>query len=289
MSGLRTARRRRCVCIVLACVLLLGALASVFLFPGRWYLFFQRHRWYPALQWEKQPTDASGEAVSLETLLQDERVTLTNTMLLVNETHPLPADYQPMLTVYRGIEMHPQSVKDYTALAERILRLTGENLLVRDDYRTEEEQRELIATSPEGIAAALGCSEHEAGLALDVCVKGYGGASFLKTWAGVMTNLLCSEYGYVIRYPLGKEDVTGIKYEPWHLRYVGAPHAKRMMQSGLTLEEYLEALTLGVWYRTEEYMICRTSPKGIRLPQGWQSCEISPDNCGYYVITLRMS
>ncbi|RYD01409.1 hypothetical protein N752_30920 [Desulforamulus aquiferis] len=50
----------------------------------------------------------------------------------------------------------------------------------------------------------------------------------------------CAEYGFIIRYPKGKEDVTGVPFEPWHYRYVGTPHAKEIMDKGITLEEYLE-------------------------------------------------
>lgn len=48
-----------------------------------------------------------------------------------------------------------------------------------------------------------------------------------------------SKYGFILRYPKGKEDITGYDYEPWHLRYVGVDAAKEIMDNGITLEEYI--------------------------------------------------
>ena len=137
------------------------------------------------------------------------------------------------------------------------------------------------------VAAAIGCSEHEAGLALDVCVKYFGGESFLKTRAGRLVGEICADYGYVIRYPLGKEDVTGIAYEPWHLRYVGALHAKLMAESGLTLEEYYAVLQPNVWYASGDYLISKQTNSSLLLPTAWSTCEISPDNMGGYLVTVK--
>ena len=52
----------------------------------------------------------------------------------------------------------------------------------------------------------------------------------------------CSEYGFIVRFPKGKTDITGIMYEPWHFRYVGIDAAKYIMQKGITLEEYITEL-----------------------------------------------
>ena len=281
-------RTRRTVALLLAFLLLVGAFGVVLYAPGRVYLFFQRHRIYPAPDMERLPTNAEYQSVTPEDLLADPRVKKTNTLMLVNADHPLPEDYRPMLTEYRSIELHPDAVTPFKALSEDVQRWTREHLLVTDDYRTREEQEKLLSESPEGIAAEVGCSEHEAGLALDVCVKGFGGQSFLKTPAGIYTNLFCARYGFIIRYPMGKEALTGISYEPWHLRYVGEPHARLMAKSGLTLEEYIDLLTLGVWFRIDGALVCRTSERGMTLPSGveWERCEISPDNLGYYVLTL---
>lgn len=222
-------------------------------------------------------------------LLSDERVTLSRTLMLINDEHPLPKEYQPLLTDYNGALMYPPMVEPYIALRDTVQEKTGIRIYVSSDYRTAEEQKEILADSQEGIAAQIGCSEHEAGLALDVYAPYFGGMDFLKSSAGRMVNRTCCEYGYIIRYERGKEAITGISYEPWHLRYVGAPHAKIMTESNLSLEEYIDYLTPNVWYAHGDYLILRTADASVRLPQQWESLDISPDNTGYRILTLKLA
>lgn len=86
-----------------------------------------------------------------------------------------------------------------------------------------------------------GASEHQLGLAADILeykeqpMEAYIGGSGLMLW--LEEN--CADYGFVIRYPDGKTDITGISYEPWHLRYVGGEVAQYMMENDLCLEEFL--------------------------------------------------
>ena len=83
-----------------------------------------------------------------------------------------------------------------------------------------------------------GASEHQTGLALDVSVSGQLNQAFADTPAGIWLNDHCHKFGFIIRYPQNKTDVTHIIYEPWHLRYVGIPHASIMKDLDLSLEEY---------------------------------------------------
>lgn len=92
-------------------------------------------------------------------------------------------------------------------------------------------------------SARPGYSEHQTGLTFDV-----GGvnsdknlyASFGKTKEGQWIAKNAHKYGFIVRYPKGKEKVTGYQYEPWHLRYLGKGTATKVYQSGKTLEEYVE-------------------------------------------------
>lgn len=208
-------------------------------------------------------------------------------MMLVNFHHPLPDGYEAILQEYNGARMHPDMIAPYIAMRDEVQRRTGMRIYVASDYRTREEQMEILAESGSDVAAQVGCSEHEAGLALDVYAPYFGGESFLQSRAGRLVNEICSTYGFIVRYPLGKEDITGISYEPWHLRYVGAPHAELMTESGLTLEEYIEALRPGAWYEAGEYLISRQDPRAIRLPMTYKNCQISPDGTGYVIVTLK--
>jgi D-alanyl-D-alanine carboxypeptidase len=102
---------------------------------------------------------------------------------------------------------------------------------------TEEEAREETARN----VAVPGSSEHEAGLAVDIV---YAGRQILDeeqenndTQQWLMEH--CWEYGFILRYPYDKQEITGITYEPWHYRYVGFEAAEEIMSKEICLEEYL--------------------------------------------------
>jgi D-alanyl-D-alanine carboxypeptidase len=87
-----------------------------------------------------------------------------------------------------------------------------------------------------------GSSEHEIGLALDIYAPDYKqlNAGFGDTDEGKWLAAHCAEYGFILRYPLGKEEITGIEFEPWHFRYVGREAAVYIMENHLSLEEFTE-------------------------------------------------
>jgi D-alanyl-D-alanine carboxypeptidase len=89
-----------------------------------------------------------------------------------------------------------------------------------------------------------GASEHQIGLSLDIVSTTYSALEigFGDTKAGQWLKEHCAEYGFILRYPLGKEDITGIQYEPWHFRYVGKTAAAQIMERGITLEEFVAEL-----------------------------------------------
>lgn len=283
-------KKRYRVLIVILSLVVLFAAAGVVIYHGEWwYPIGQRLRAYPAPA--LTPTEPQGSTTlwKFADLTAQENVTLSNNLLLVNSEHPLPEGYTPDLVEYNGAKMHPLMQEPYISLRDDVQAATGVRIYVASDYRTADEQAAILADSAEGIAAEIGCSEHEAGLALDVYAPYFGGKNFLRSRAGRMVNEICGDYGYIIRYPVGKEDITGIDYEPWHIRYVGAPHAAVMMDSGLTLEEYIELLQPNAWYAIGEYLISRRAADALDLPDGWTSCDISPDNTGYYIVTLKMN
>ena len=88
-----------------------------------------------------------------------------------------------------------------------------------------------------------GTSEHELGLAVDIRDGHYDSSSLHEYHSLYWLSEHCWEYGWILRYPTGKSDITGIMYEPWHFRYVGVELAMELKDSGLCLEEYLDALT----------------------------------------------
>lgn len=224
------------------------------------------------------------EAQSIDT------VRFTETLRLVNRDYPLAEDYHADIAQYgdSGVMMNPSVHSAYAALSAEISDKFGEKLYVMSAYRSAEEQNE-VAAENSSVAAGEGESEHQTGLGLDVYVKGYAGYGFLKTDVGQYVNSHCHEQGFIIRYPYyGKSD-TGIPYEPWHLRYVGEPHAELIYSGRMTLEEYICGLTQDNFYEYGDYIISRQNDSGtVTLPDGFGSAEISAADSGYVIVTARM-
>ena len=179
-------------------------------------------------------------------------------LLLVNDWNPLPSGYDSdvsFTTVTGGKQMDSR----ITDIVEQMLRdASAYDLAVVSAYRPKEEQNtlywrkvkqytdkgysDLEAQKVGGtIVKRPGFSEHNCGLAMDV--GGSGDYTLEQTFANTAayTWLMehCADYGFIIRFPEGKEDITGVIYEPWHYRYVGVEAARYIMDNDLCLEEYL--------------------------------------------------
>ena len=272
------------LCAVLAGILLLTVIGVL------WYRADWRFRLWNAIRVYPNPDleevgSIRAEYISLEEAKDREGV--SDLLLLINSSYLLPLDYTPLLTEYNGALMHPEMVDAYIALRDVVEAKTGERIYVSSDYRSPEEQGEILEDTTDGTAAEVGASEHAAGLALDIYVKGYGGMSFIKSKAGREVARICGEYGFIIRYPEGKEKITGISYEPWHLRYVGKPHASIIMDCGLTLEEYVDLFEIGIWYDAGDYFIGRFEADDLKIPLNASEWSISPDNTGFYIVTAK--
>ena len=169
-------------------------------------------------------------------------------ILLVNYRNPIPENYKPDLVRYGEWARVDRSAEKN--LRQMILdcRATGVEVWLNCGYRSQEEQNTILnertkeyqqkgLSYQEAYNKALetvalpGYSEHETGLAMDIV------GSAMLTWL----HEHCWEYGFILRYPEGKEDITGIVYEHWHYRYVGTKVSMAMKDTGLTLEEYVGA------------------------------------------------
>ena len=227
----------------------------------------------------------------LEELEANDKVTFNQSMMLINTEYLLQDDYEADLSCYKDTDLQMNCcIHDaYKELASAVSSATGNKLYVSSAYRTYEEQLEQYEKDSD-TATVAGASEHQTGLALDVYVAYNAGFNFIKTAAGQFVNSNCWEYGFIIRYPSYGEDITGIKYEPWHIRYVGAPHAKIIYNNQLTLEEYISSLKEDVWYEVDGYLISKQKPddnSSLTLPADYSSAVISPDNTGSYIITIK--
>lgn len=208
-------------------------------------------------------------------------------LMLVNQSHRLPQDFVPQMAEYKdsGVQMNVAMLDAYAKLSESVTQKTDDYLYVSSVYRTDEEQGILHAEDPD-YALPAGHSEHQTGLAADVYVYEHAGMAFLESEAGKYVNQSCYDFGFIIRYPEGKEEITKIPFEPWHLRYVGLPHSKIIQQKFISFEEYIDLLEPGKFYRYQNYLITRQEISSkINLPQDLKNIVCSPDNTGHLIIT----
>lgn len=245
------------------------------------------HAWTANMQLEQAEVETV--AISPEALLADERCVWEQSMLLVNEAHLLPEGFDAEISPYKDTDvwMNTCMQEAYAALADEVRERFGQSLYVRSAYRTAEEQQEELKADDE-LAAPIGASEHQTGLAIDVYLPYYAGMAILKTEAGRWINDHSWEYGFIIRYPSYGTAETGFPFEPWHLRYVGAPHAEIMAKGCLTLEEYVPMLTPGVFYHYGGYLISRQQGDTLSVPETFRSVVISTDNTGCWILTFLM-
>lgn len=181
--------------------------------------------------------------------------------MLVNKTKALPeeyvpADLRPVEIPFSFAEDSPKRMmRDEAADAlERLFaeaRRDGIELAGVSGYRSYATQAAIFAHNAERygseeaanrVSARPGESEHQTGLAMDVSAPSVGyqlTEALGSTEEGLWLAENAPRFGFIIRYPQGKEGVTGYQYEPWHLRYVGEQHAARIAGEGVTLEEYL--------------------------------------------------
>ncbi len=178
--------------------------------------------------------------------------------MLVNRTHPLPATYVPELVrvnarLANGVTPDEKLMQPEAAKALESMLQTAEQekviLYCVSGYRSYATQKWLyeyrVKTEGQTMAdlytARPGQSEHQTGLAMDLANGLHGELSdaFGETAEGKWLVKNAHNFGFIIRYPQGREKTTGYNYEPWHLRYVGVEVAKAIASQGLVLEEYV--------------------------------------------------
>ena len=225
---------------------------------------------------------------SFEELVNVPSVEVNQSLLLVNTKQKIPDDFPAEIIEYNdtGVLMNRCITDAYAELSKAVREKFDTKLYVSSSYRTAKEQADIIIEVGPETATEVGASEHQTGLALDVYVAYYSGDGFIDCDAGKYVNESCTDYGFIIRYPKDKVDITGIRFEPWHIRYVGKPHSQIIGQNGVALEEYIESYEVGAFYAVGDYVISRQKLEGvIRVPDGATSVTVSPDNMGNVFIT----
>ena len=232
---------------------------------------------------------------------------------LINQDNPLLPDFiPPNLVTHHGIHLQATAHTAYNQMLAAMQADGIHGLQLASAYRPYTHQRNLFTAKTsvytaqgysqieaEEIASETvqppGASEHQLGLALDVTITGDLTQAFADTSAGQWLAANSHRFGFIIRYPQAKTEITHIIYEPWHLRFVGIPHSVIMYENSLTLEEYANFIaTVGtyiVWSGTNEYYLVifsDTLPEAV--PHG--IIDISSTHPGAeasYILTFRRS
>ena len=169
--------------------------------------------------------------------------------VVVNKKHALPATYAPVIKEWNGVSLREDALEQYKKLIAGA-KNNGITLRGISSYRSYADQEELFGSyvkkdsqmKAETYRARPGYSEHQTGLAVDIGLP--SGACNLEvcmadTIEGRWLSSNSHVYGFIIRYPEGKEGETGYQFEPWHIRYVGPGVAANIYESGYTLDAYL--------------------------------------------------
>lgn len=185
-------------------------------------------------------------------------------LLLINKQHPVPEDYEVELgniNTMKGVMQCDARIIDDLLSMLQAAKEDGVSLQICSPYRDYAYQEMLFERKinlymgigysymeaymlGSQVVTVPGASEHQLGLALDIVSNTYTALDegFGDTEAGKWLSEHSREYGFILRYPKGKEYITGIDFEPWHFRYVGVEAATVIMDEGITLEEFVERL-----------------------------------------------
>lgn len=202
--------------------------------------------------------DTTAESVTGESVT--ETASSYDYLVLVNKQHKLPDNWEDTVQLEDSVNRYDETYQvEKTALAAfyALQKDLSDNdgIIIELDstYRSVKRQQEIWDEfeAEKGLeyaqkyVAVPGYSEHHTGLAIDICIEKDGVRiddnddmiAEKEIFAKIHAKL--ADYGFILRYPEGKDDITGYAYEPWHFRYVGIDAAKEITAKGLTLEEYL--------------------------------------------------
>ncbi len=180
-------------------------------------------------------------------------------LILVNKQNPVPDGFDVKLANINGSQYADERIISDIYRMVDAASSDGVDLMICSAYRSYDRQRTLFNNKINKLMASgmtyleaykigsmsvtvPGTSEHHLGLALDILTGSYTSMDdgFADTKAGKWLEKNSADYGFILRYPKGKENITGIVYEPWHFRYVGRKYAKDITDRGVCLEEYLK-------------------------------------------------
>lgn len=184
--------------------------------------------------------------------------------ILINKQNKVSADFEKAVKLAESrktdgtcCQVETQTLEMFQKL-QQAATLKGLYVGINYAYRSAEAQRQIYIDFcraygreyADAVVAPVGASEHQSGLAIDVAISLDGGKTFFSNKKDEL--LACpqamkafeklhdmlDDFGFILRYPEGKEEITGYGFEPWHIRYVGPETARSMRRQNITLEEY---------------------------------------------------
>ena len=239
-----------------------------------------------------------------------------STKLLINRENALPKGYVPknMATINKSkmsvasndLKLLPVPLEALYQLNAAAKKDNAKGLFVHQAYRSESFQNTLFQRRLEKfkktektyeeafektqqMVAYPGKSEHQAGLALDVySTKGPSAETFFGTNDQKWLEKNCYKFGYIVRYPDGKTNITKIIYEPWHIRYVGVPLATYLYNNKLCLEEFYTKLDKDKVIETDKYIFKKiTSKQKVYINNNMKNTtELEEIKSGEYLLTV---
>ena len=212
---------------------------------------------------DKNPEISLTEVIALVNVHRDqdyyENMEVTDTSIgntmLVNKYNALSKDYEveDLKTISKTYsygdnkKLNKEAYDAFISLADDAKK-EGYTILIVSSYRTYQDQEDVWkdykasfgTKKADAYAARAGSSEHETGLAIDVADYNDKNDKFEATESFKWMQTNAHKYGYILRYPKGKENITGYSYEAWHYRYVGIDTATKVYNEGITYDEYYE-------------------------------------------------
>lgn len=260
----------------------------------------------PDISLDVQTTaEASATANDLQIKVSKDQIYKGN-LALVNKTYPIHTGSVPVDIV--NIFQHKELVKGF-ALLDNTIRLPRsliqsfttmvaaasvdgvKHFSISSGYRDNAEQSKLFKDMGPEVALPAGHSEHNLGLSLDI---GSTLTEMNQAPEGKWLKQNAWRYGFILRYPPNKTDITGIQFEPWHFRYVGLPHSAIMQDHNFTLEEYLDYLkvqkSLKVNVEGKKYEILYVPSmqlSNIKVPSNHRY-ELSGNNMDGVIVTVQL-
>lgn len=253
-------------------------------------------------------TDTLDDRISFESTQQKEITEdqiYQGNLLLVNSEYPV--SQESIKSDIINLFSHQELTQGYVLLdtdiylSEYVARKFSEmvadaekeginHFLISSGFREFEEQRKLYQSRGADYALPAGHSEHNLGLALDV---GSTETSMYEAAEAEWIKENSWKHGFILRYPEEKVDITGIEYEPWHIRYVGLPHSAIMKDKNFVLEEYLDYLkekkNVSVEVNGKKYTVSYypfSENMTIHIPDNLDN-EISGNNMDGIIVTVH--